>query len=215
MRLHLPTFALAAALACGAWAQEADPASDAPQERFVPTAPVPQAASYEEALARWRTPEEVNGWIGAHFRYDMARALQLSETQRARGVQLDIHAPEVFFARPEGVCVDLARFGVQTLRAIAPAVRPAYLMIEFDPATLQGQTLRRHWLALFERKGRLWFFADSKRPGHLAGPHATVEEFISAYALYRGRVIVAHKVLDTYERRMRVRANRRERNDGS
>lgn len=163
---------------------------------------------------RWRTPEDVNGWIGAHFRYDMARALQLSETQRARGVRMPIHAPEAFFARPEGVCVDLARFGVETLRAIAPEVRPAYLMIEFDPGTIQGQTLRRHWVVMFERAGQLWFFADSKRPGHLAGPHGTVEEFVEAYARYRGREIVGHKVLDTYERRVRVRAERRERSEG-
>jgi len=32
--------------------------------------------------------------------------------------------------------VDLARFAVETLRAVAPETKPRYLMIEFDPVTM-------------------------------------------------------------------------------
>ena len=119
-----------AALAAGA--QQADPASDAPEQRFTAPSAVPPPTSYPDALARWRTPEDVNAWIGAHFQYDMARALQLSETQRARNGRMPILAPDAFFAQPAGVCVDLSRFAVETLRTTAPQTRPAYLMIEFD-----------------------------------------------------------------------------------
>jgi hypothetical protein len=44
-------------------------------------------------------------------------------------------------------------------------------MIEFDPVSLAGNTLRRHWIASYERNGMRYFFADSKRPGHIAGPY--------------------------------------------
>jgi hypothetical protein len=185
----------------------ADPASDEPEARDAP-APVRTFASYGEALDAWRSVDEVNAWIGAHFEYDTARAIALSETQRQRDGGLPIHAPAVFFEAPRGVCVDLARFAVETLRSVAPQSKPRYLMIEFDPAKLQGQTLRRHWVATFERDGAHYVFADSKRPGHLAGPYATLEAFVDDYARYRGRGIVAHRVTPSYERTLRTQAKR-------
>jgi hypothetical protein len=83
---------------------------------------------------------------------------------------LPIYQPHKFFAAPSGVCVDLSRFAVETLRHIDPDARASYLMIEFAPVTIGGNTLRRHWLASFTRDGKYYFFADSKRPGHIAGP---------------------------------------------
>lgn len=154
---------------CVGMAQAADAASDAPHERFA-AGHYPAAASYPEALARWTGADDINAWIGAKFQYDRARALQLSETQRERNGRMPIHEPQDFFVAPAGVCVDLARFGVETLRSLEPVTRPRYLMIEFDPVTIQGNTLRRHWVTLYERAGGLYFFADSKRPGHVAGP---------------------------------------------
>jgi hypothetical protein len=122
----------------------------------------------------WRSAEDVNDWIGARFDYDMQRALRLSETQRNNAGPLPIPAPETFFGAPRGVCVDLSRFAVETLRTVDPASKPAYVMIEFAPVSVAGNTLRRHWLATFERDGRHYFFADSKRPGHMAGPYGSV-----------------------------------------
>jgi len=191
-----------AAAAPGAAA--ADPLSDAPEgERPVPAATEPDAATYAEALARWRDASHVEAWIGRHFQYDTARALRLSETQRQRSGTLPIVAPPEFFARPSGVCVDLARFGVETLRQIDPAAKARYLMIEFDPLTLGGQTLRRHWVAMVEQGGQRYFFADSKRPGVLAGPYADTRAFVADYERYRGRRIVAFEERASFERRLR------------
>ncbi len=209
MRMLLaPAFALL--LATSAVSQTADPASDAPERRYA-TAPVQAVANYAEALSRWNDADDVNAWIGANFAYDMQRALRLSETQRQRGGRLPIHAPDAFFAQPSGVCVDLARFAVETLRAIAPESRPRYLMIEFDPVAIAGNTLRRHWVAGFERDGALFFFADSKRPGLISGPYPSAAAFLADYAQYRGRRIVAHQELDTYEKRQRMLAARQPR----
>jgi hypothetical protein len=143
----------------------------------------------------------------------MARALRLSETQRGRAGRLPIARPEAFFDSPRGICVDLSRFAVETLRALDAEARPMYLMIEFAPVTIAGNTLRLHWLAAFRRNGSYYFFADSKRPGHMAGPYASSAEFIREYARYRGRQIVAFRELDSYERKQRATAVKQRRGE--
>ena len=209
MRILLLSIVLALAPHAGL-AQADDAASDAPHERIT-AGHYPAAASYPEALARWKGADDINAWIGAKFQYDRGRALQLSETQRDRNGRMPIHEPLDFFVAPAGVCVDLARFGVETLRSLEPDTRPRYLMIEFDPVTIRGNTLRRHWVTLYERGGGLYFFADSKRPGHVAGPYASVDDYIADYARYRGRAIVVWREMDSYARTMHTRAARQER----
>ncbi len=208
MKAALGWIAAFAMIACANAQPVADPASDAPESWPAAAAGARLPASYAEALATWRSVDEVNAWIGARFEYDLHRAARLSETQRAQQGRVEIHRPEAFFAEPSGVCVDLARFAVETLRAVAPEAKPRYLMIEFDPVVIQGNTLRRHWVAQVERDGALYFFADSKRPGHVAGPYASAEAYVAEYARYRGRPIVAHRSLESYERRMKVRAEK-------
>jgi hypothetical protein len=206
MRHAATAFLIALLAGCAGVPDGADPASDAPEHRVAAPGALKHASSYDEALRVWRNAEDVNAWIGAKFEYDRARAMRLSETQRTNSGRLPIHPPDAFYAAPSGICVDLARFGVEALRAIDPSSKPAYVMIEFDPVSLAGNTLRRHWIASYERNGMRYFFADSKRPGHIAGPYPGTASFVEAYARYRGRKIVAFRELNTYERRMRTRA---------
>lgn len=208
MRTVLAVFVAALVAAGGAIAQGVDPASDAPESPAVATGELIDAASYPEALRLWHRAEDVNAWIGARFRYDTARAVQLSETQRQKNGRMPIIAADAFFAAPSGVCVDLARFAVETLRTIDPALKPRYLMIEFDPVAISGNMLRRHWVVAFERDGHHYFFADSKRPGRIAGPYASTDEFIAEYARYRGRRIVSFAERESYERTLRTLAVR-------
>ncbi|HET7525763.1 MAG TPA: hypothetical protein VFK10_07455 [Burkholderiaceae bacterium] len=193
-----------------AWAgeQRADPASDAPEQPPSVRGVTPGLATYAEALRVWQRAEDLNAWLGERFEYDTARALRLSETQRRRSGTLPIHEPAAFFAAPRGVCVDVARFAVESLRAIDPQAQARYLMIEFDPVTLSGQTLRRHWVATFERGGQLYVFGDSKRPGHLAGPYADAAAFVADYARYRGRDVVSFRQLTSFERQRRQLATK-------
>ncbi len=212
MRLVGLAAMLAALVACSSTPDVADPASDAPETRRPPSLLLTnEVGSYAEALQRWRTPEDVNAWIGARFEYSLPRAMLLSETQRSRNGSLPIPPADEFFASPSGVCVDLSRFAVDTLRRIDGRTEPSFLMIEFAPVTIAGNTLRRHWLASFRRDGKIWFFADSKRPGRIAGPYDTTEAFIAEYAAYRGRTIVAFRELATHERKLRTAATRQER----
>lgn len=198
------SLALVLLAACRTVPQAADPASDAPETWQPRPAAFADAASYQDAVQSWRSADDINAWIGARFSYDTARAMQLSETQRGRSVPLPIRSPQEFFAAPSGVCVDLARFGVATLRRIEPATNPAYLMIEFAPVSLGGNTLRLHWLASFVRDGKHYFFADSKRPGVIAGPYETTQQFIDEYAVYRGRAVVRFREVASYQRKQRA-----------
>ena len=191
---------------CAGSPRVADPFSDAPESERTPSVPLKAADSYEGALQVWETPEDVNAWIAVNFTYDMQRALRLAETQKATDERVPIYTPAEFFDAKTGVCVDLARFGVETLKRIDPQSDPKYLMIEFDPVQIAGGTLRRHWLASYRRGGRVYFFADSKRPGHIAGPYNDVQAFVEDYARYRGRRVVAFRELDSYQRQRRTGA---------
>ncbi len=189
--------------ACSSLPEVADPNSDAPEARRNQILSFQNAASYQEALQVWRTPEDVNAWIGARFRYDLPRAMAMSETQRTGSGQVAIYEPQDFFDDPSGICVDLSRFAVEALRQIDPDSKPNYLMIEFEPVQISGNTLRMHWLASFKRDGKHYFFADSKRPGHIAGPYADTQQFIDAYTKYRGRQIVTFREIESFQRKQR------------
>ena len=189
----------------------ADRFSDEPEKPRDADMPHKGADSYQQALQIWKTPEDISAWIGAKFSYDSVRAIKLSETQRAKSGQLSIYPPSAFFENKTGVCVDLARFGLETLRSIAPHSDPKYLMIEFEPMQVRGNTLRLHWLVSFRREGKIHLFADSKRPGHMAGPYNDMQAFIAEYEQYRGRKIVAFRELDSYEKQQRTQAPKQQR----
>jgi hypothetical protein len=134
--------------------------------------------------------------------------MRLSETQRAKNNDFPIATPSQFFATKGGVCVDLSRFCVETLKSIDPKYDPQYLLIEFAPMQVAGNTLRLHWLASFRREGGLFFFGDSKRPGHIAGPYRDADEFIREYEQYRGRKILAFREVDSYQKKQATRARK-------
>jgi hypothetical protein len=180
------------------------PYSDLPEYIHDPNIPFKTADSYEQALQIWKTPEDINAWIAANFSYDMARAMRFSETQRAKNEPFLIYQPAELFKTKAGVCIDLSRFGVETLRRIDPQSDPKYLMIEFNPIQIKGNTFRLHRLVSFKRDGKTYFFADSKRPGHIAGPYNDTQAFINEYEQYRGRKIIAFRKLPSYQKQRRT-----------
>jgi hypothetical protein len=116
---------LAGLAACAHVPDLADAASDAPDVQWRAASPFRDATSYGDALQVWKTPQDINAWIAARFEYNTSRAMLLSETQRNKAVPLSISRPEDFFAAPSGICVDLSRFAVGTLRA--DSKRPGYV----------------------------------------------------------------------------------------
>ena len=160
--------------------------------------------SYTQALGTWKTAEDINKWVGGSFTYDRARAIKLSSDRKNRKKLISIYQPSEFFGAKAGVCVDLSRFGVETLKKIDPNSDPNYLMIEFDPIQINGHTFRLHWLVSFKKDGKKYFFCDSKRPGFLAGPYNSTQAFINEYEQYRDRKIVAHRELESYKKKRKL-----------
>ncbi len=202
----VPLLALAAALLLLLpWAAKLQTARppDAPAKPGSKTGRPSGPANYSQALKQWRRVEDISRWIGRHFIYDRQRALRLSESQRARRGRVVIFPPERFFQRPRGVCVDLARFGLETARRVEPASKPEYLLIVFEPRVMGGEVFRRHWLVLFQRQGRYYYFADSRRPGQVAGPHVSLTSLLKKYAAFRQRKIVSFRLLTDYKKRNR------------
>ena len=206
VRIRTAFWLILAAFAAPTAAQELP---DAPEARVRAVAPLAGApASYADALATWKAPEDIARFIDASFVYDRSRALALAEPADSRAVRPAIHRPEAMFASTEGVCIDLARFGVETLNRLDTSFAARYLMLEFEPVVVDGRTLRRHWIASFRRDGKVWFFADSRRPGHVAGPYESVDAFVADYARYRARPIVSWRETDTFLRTTRAAARR-------
>ncbi len=156
--------------------------------------------SHAQALQAWRTPEDIAAWSGTHFRFDAERALLFSATHRRVGPPPTIADAEAFFAEPVGICLDLSRFAVETLRHIDPAAQARYLMVEFEPVLVDGHQLRLHWIATFRRGGLAFFFADSDRPGRVARPYARSQDFIADYERFSGRAVLRHLELDSLQR---------------
>ena len=179
---------------------------DAPEPRGAVAPLVDAPKRYADALEAWKTPEDIARFTDATFVYDRRRALALAETTGPRTSRPAIHAPEAMFDKPHGVCIDLARFGVETLNRLDPAYDARYVMLEFEPVIVEGRSLRRHWVASFRRGGKVWVFADSRRPGHVAGPYESVDAFVADYARYRSQPIVAFRETGTYLRTMRAAA---------
>ena len=184
--------------------------SDEPEFERNATTPYKTADSYEQALQIWKTPEDINAWIAANFTYDMARAMNFSENKRMKNERISIYDPSKFFESKIGVCVDLARFGVETLKKIDPNSDPKYLMIEFEPIQIKGNTFRLHWLVSFRLDGKIYFFSDSKRPGYIAGPYNDTQAFIKEYEQYRGRKINSFRELESYQKQRRIQAPKRQ-----
>jgi hypothetical protein len=157
--------------------------------------------SYARTIESWDSVADVNEWIAENFRYDMQRAEQLADSEGRHKIY--IHEPAELFRNKKGVCVDLARFAYEALKAIDPDLDPSYLMIEFEPLKIRDRTFRRHWLVVYRQADQLFVIADTKRPGYCSGPHARLADFINDYQTFRKRKIITYKLRDTYKKKLK------------
>lgn len=191
-------------LYCCSPAKTARELSDAPED-LRKTHHVPEYTSYSIAIEKWQSVNDVSAWMRQNFSYDFSRALDLSETNRRATSKVAVYSPAELYLIRKGVCIDLSRFGVETLRKIFPESHPKYIMIEFTPIIISGKTIRKHWIASYQHEGRYYFFADSKRPGYISDPFNSTDEFMNQYEKYRGREIISFKELDDFKKKRRLK----------
>jgi hypothetical protein len=142
----------------------------------------------------------VNNWIKNNFRYSIERAKQLAENSSTRG-KTPIYSPVELYQIKEGVCIDISRFAVETINIIDTSKHVQFLMIEFEPIIIDSSILKKHWIAIYQDSSGYYLLADSKRPGHIAGPYKNVDDFIAEYQIFRDRKIISWKILPGYEKR--------------
>ena len=143
--------------------------SDAPNETSFNKASLTYPTSYGKALQQWKTVTAVNDWIKNNFSYDMERAKSLAENGSDRG-KVNIYSPDEFYQVKKGICVDLSRFTVETINNIDAFNNTQYLMIEFEPITIDGKIIRKHWISVHEDINGYYLLGDSKRPGYIVEP---------------------------------------------
>lgn len=173
--------------------------SDSPNDTTSNKTSLAFPASYDKALQKWKTVTDVNDWIKNNFSYDMERAKKLAENGSERG-KINIYSPSEFYQIKKGICVDLSRFTVETINKIDTSKNAQYLMIEFEPITIDGKIIRKHWISIYEDNQGFYLLGDSKRPGDIAGPFEKVDDFIIEYEKYRERKIISWKVLLNYKK---------------
>ena len=201
-----PYFLVAWLFDLNAQTREIEKLSDAPMDtnassdRDYPT-------SYEIALKQWKTVSEVNTWIHDNFRYDMERAKRMAENSSDRE-KTTIYPPAEFYQIKKGICVDLSRFTSETLNQLDTSLHAQYLMINFEPLTIDGKIIRKHWISVYEDNGAYYLLGDSKRPGFIAGPYEKVDDFIVHYQDYRDRKVVSWKGVSDYKRVRKKKAVR-------
>lgn len=180
--------------------------SDAP---LIPGSQKPSATTdprtYDEALANWKTPQDIMRWAREEFQYDLERAFHLAEDNLIPA-DPEIYTPRETFQTRSGTCVDLCRFAVETLRTIDPAVPVSYLMIEFEPVRIANRTLRRHWLAVYENPLGFVAFADTKYPGELSDPNPSLAGLVANYEVRRGRRVLGFALRTTFLKEKKRRA---------
>lgn len=158
---------------------------------------------YDESIHQWKSMTDINNWIKDNFQYDLERAKQLAGNSPSRN-STAIYTPAELFNKGKGVCIDLARFAVETLHKIDTTKQVNYLLIEFEPLTISGRIITKHWLAVYKDTSGYYIFADSKRPGHAEGPVALMEDFISNYQAFRNRKIISWNIIPTYQKRKQL-----------
>ncbi len=174
--------------------------SDASNDSTLHHSESPDSISYETALKQWKTITDVNNWIRENFRYSMERAKQLAENSLIRE-KTSIYTPIELYQSKKGVCIDLSRFAIETINIIDTSKHVQYLMIEFEPIIIDSSIIKKHWIAVYQDSLGYFLIADSKRPGHIAGPYKNVDDFIAEYQTFRGRKIISWKVLLSYEKK--------------
>ena len=99
--------------------------------------------------------------------------------------------------------IELTPVRYKSLRAIELESAPKYGKITFAPTYVHSCLFQKHWLATFIRGGLHYFFADTKRPGLIAGPFKLPEHFVVEYEQFHQRQVLSFRLLSSHRRTLR------------
>lgn len=166
-----------------------------------------QGENFEKSVQGWHSIQDMNNWIGKYFVYDKVRMAKFGANVPAseRG---QVYTSDQLLDGRSGVCFDLSRFVYEAISQMPmnPKVdNLKYTKINFDPAVINGATIRMHWMIEYQIGGKFYFTGDSRCPGRVYGPYDSVDKFKECYSAFRGRVINSIELVDSYKKKLSTR----------
>lgn len=138
---------------------------------------VPQTETYEGAVAKWATYQDVARWLQDHFKFDNERLNDILQRTRQNGPSgLLARSARGTFQLQSGYCTDAAAFAIQSLNRVNPDYKARYIFIK----NRFGQP--HHWVAGFIDNGKIMvmdYGAASEWRGMAGvhGPYESLDEY--------------------------------------
>ena len=161
---------------------------------------------FKRIVSKWKGAEEIVLWMSNNLKYNIARSVYIKNSaEQIKKLTIQkkstSHLINEFFSfRPQdlvslknGVCIDIASFGVAVLKNISPSLNPRLLKIKHEGIKADGITRVSHFLGTYEKDGKFFFFADSKQLNRHAGPFDNTADFVKYYEQFLGRKIKSYR----------------------
>jgi hypothetical protein len=127
------------------------------------------AGPYEDAVAGWKSYEEVESWLSRNFTFDKSRQKQIARRLKQQGPSgLLVRNPAVLYeSNHRGYCADSANFTIDSLNKIDPAYNARWVFIWNEAGR------PNHWVAGFDYKGKLYImdYGTGKKWKAMQGVH--------------------------------------------
>jgi len=136
------------------------------------------AGSYEDAIAGWKSYEDVASWLSNNFTFEESRQKQIAKRLKQQGPSgLLVRDPAALYeGNHSGYCADSAGFAITSLNKINPAYNARWVFIRNDAGR------PNHWVAAFDYLGKLYIMdygAGSKWKAMqgVHGPYGSLDEY--------------------------------------
>lgn len=127
------------------------------------------AGSYEEAIANWKSHEDVARWLNSNFSFEKSRQKQISKRLKQQGPSgLLVRNPaKLYEDSHRGFCADSANFAIQSLNKISPSYNARWVFIWNDAGR------PNHWVAAFDYEEKLYImdYGTGKKWKAMQGVH--------------------------------------------
>lgn len=138
---------------------------------------VVNAGSYQDAVADWKSHNDVANWLESNFSFQKSRQKQIGKRLRAKGPSgLLVRNPDKFYKNSSGYCADSANFAITTLNNINPAYNARWVFIWNNAGR------PNHWVAAFDYAGRLYImdYGTGRKWRDMQGvhgPYTSLDEY--------------------------------------
>jgi hypothetical protein len=130
---------------------------------------VANAGSYEEAIAEWKSYQDVANWLDTNFSFDKDRQKQISILLKKEGPSgvLVRNPATLYEGNKSGYCADSANFAMKSLNKIDPAYNARWVYIKNDKGS------PNHWVTAFDLDKKLYImdFGTGEKWQEMQGIH--------------------------------------------